>query len=42
MERWRYGFCNGVIGEIYYFYGYDFYDWWDYGVFFDGESGGMQ
>lgn len=34
MERWKDGFCNGVIGEIYYFYGGDFSNWRGYGLLF--------
>ena len=34
MERWKDGFCNGVIGEICDVYGGGFCGWWDYGVAF--------
>ncbi len=34
MERWKDGFCNGVIGEVCDVYGGGFCGWRGYGVVF--------
>lgn len=34
MERWKDGFCNGVIGEVCDVYGVGFCGWRGYGVVF--------
>ena len=38
MERWKDGFCNGVIGEVCDVYGGGFCGWRGMRWFFDGES----